>query len=334
MTHSNFHQITAASPVDCARQLGLLFGARMHDYVREERADTDWRARCAEGERLLAATSRHFPGYVAELEAYADAARLPLLDLWAAMVSEEIDSAERCATVVTNGGTLIAHNEDWDEDSVEDICILERTCAGVATLELYYYATPLGGTALSMSSRGHIQAINSLDHRDQKAGVPKMIIARRMADMTDVAGELAEILLVPRSSGYAHTLVERSGSVTLVECSASRHAVEHAATPFVHTNHALLKEVSQFEAKNLGRSTFARRKAASDLVRPRMSRAELMELSGNRGGGPVNSIFNRNTIARVVIDLDIRVASIWLAREDRRGWIDYDIGFMFQEAAA
>lgn len=335
MTHINFHDVSGASAIDCAGQLGRLFGARMREYVEEERSGADWSARCALAEKLLATTTRYFPGYVAELDAYCSAARIPLIDVWAMMVSEEIDgAAERCTTVVTNGGSLIAHNEDWDEESVEDICVLRRTSAGVTSLELYYYATPLGGTALTISSRGHIQAINSLDHGDWQSGVPKTIVARRMADAGDLPAELGEILSVPRASGFAHTLVERNGRVTLVECAASCHSIASPETPFVHTNHALLKEVRQFEAKNLGKSTFARREAACGLVRPSMSRSELTALTNDRSRGPANSILNRNTIARAVVDLDNRIASIWLGREGRSGWIDYDIGFLFQDASA
>jgi hypothetical protein len=38
-------------------------------------------------------------------------------------------------------------------------------------------------------------------------------------------------------------------------------------------------------------------------------------------------IFNRDTIARGIVDLNERVAWFWLRRESELGWVGYDIDF-------
>jgi len=334
MLHANYHEVTGADAAACGRQLGRLFGHKAREYIKDEQTSRGWRRRKAEAERYLVATARYFPEYIEELQAYSKVARVSFLDLWTMSIGDELDDAEKCTTVVTNNGRLIAHNEDWDADAVEDICILKRTCADMTTLELYYYGSPLGGTALSICSRGYVQAINSLNQVDHRMGIPKIIIARRLSELADVRQELSDLLDLPRASGFAHTLVNRHGSVTAVECSARRQSIHNPKLPFVHTNHVLDDRLKGVQGELDGQSTFERYDAARRLVTPTMDRAALTEVTGDSTRGPTNSILNQNTIARAFLDLDRRVASFWLRREARKGWVDYPIEFMFVGSAS
>ncbi len=55
---------------------------------------------------------------------------------------------------------------------------------------------------------------------------------------------------------------------------------------------------------------------------------ETIAVNGDTSQGRRNSLFNENTIARVVVDLDARQARIWLRREPKAGWITYPLDFM------
>lgn len=336
MVHRNYHEIDGDSPSACGRALGRLFGPIVRDYVAYARQDGAWQARVREAHPLLAQTAKYFPSYIDELEAYAEAAGVPLIDLWTLSIEDELDDDgyERCTTIVTNNGQLIGHNEDWDPDSADDICILKKRCAGVTTLELYYYGCPLGGTALSISSRGYVQAINSLDHTDWQVGVPKLVLARRLSEIRSVDAELEGLLAVSRSSGFAHNLIDRGGRVTLVECTATQHSVRYREAPSVHTNHMLCPELVEFQGNHEGKSTLRRYGSACDLVRPTMDSKDMRTLLSDESRGPNSSVFNRNTIARAIVDLEQRTASFWLRRESRKGWIDYPIDFIADAAAA
>jgi Acyl-coenzyme A:6-aminopenicillanic acid acyl-transferase len=315
------------------RALGDLFGPTVREYIKEERGSRTWQRRTRDAEELLSYASRYFPAYVEELQAYAEAARVSLLDLWTMSIEDELDDsadAEKCTTVITNGGRLIGHNEDWDADAVEDICILKKVCGTVTTLELYYYGSPLGGTALSICSRGYVQGINSLSHTDWRPGVPKIVVARRLSELREADTELDRVLAIPRSSGFAHNLVHHTGAVTAVECSATRQSVHRPAVPFVHTNHMLDPALHGVEGEHDGKSTLMRYDTACTLVHPSMDRPGLARLASDETCGKTDSIFNRNTIARAVVDLDRRVASFWLKREMGTGWIDYPIDFLFE----
>lgn len=330
MAHRNYHEIDANSPSACGRALGKMFGSIIRGYLAESREDEDWQELLNEAKPLLQQTARYFPAYVEELDAYADAAGVPLIELWAMSIEDELgdDDYEKCTTVVTNNGRLIAHNEDWDPDASDDICILKKRCGDTTTLELYYYGCPLGGTALSISSNGYVQAINSLNHTDWQIGVPKLVIARRMAEIRSLDAELNGVLAVPRSSGFAHNLVGSDGDVCVVECTAMRHSVRYPDTPSIHTNHLLSPTLRCFQDETDGKSTFRRYDSACDLARPGMDMASMKELMSDESRGAVSSLFNRNTIARAIVDIDQQTASFWLRRERKKGWIDYPINFL------
>lgn len=334
MIHQNYHEVEGDSPAACGRALGRLFGANVQDYIGHARADRGWPARRQDAQSLLLETARYFPDYVEELTAYAKAAGVDLLDLWTISIEDELDDdgTEKCTTVITNNGRLIGHNEDWGPDASDDICILKKRCGEVTTLELYYYGCPLGGAAISFSSRGYVQAINSLDHTDWQVGVPKMVLARRLSEMENIDSELEGLLAIPRSSGFAHNLVDRSGRVTVVETTATRDSVQNPNLPSVHTNHLLCPTLEALQGEPDGKSTFRRYKSARGLARPVMDDRQMKRLLSDESRGSASSLFNRNTIARAVVDLDKGLASFWLRREAKKGWIDYPVNFFSRMA--
>ena len=230
---------------------------------------------------------------------------------------------------MTNQGRLIAQNEDWDADAVEDVCILKTICAGKTVLEIYYYGCPLGGVALSVSSNGLIQAINSVDHADSRNGVPRSMIARAIAHATNAETALRALSHGPRASGFAHTVIDRNRQVVSLECSATRQVVSRSDLPFVHTNHYLQPEMLDVTPGPASASSRKRYAAARAKVTPEMTSAAIRELMDDRSAGRKKSICNASTIARGIIDLDQSTAAFWLRRENELGWIDYPIDFIF-----
>jgi Acyl-coenzyme A:6-aminopenicillanic acid acyl-transferase len=330
MTHRHYHAVEAASHAELGGKLGQLFGLLVRESLNEAREQPDWRRKAGAARPLLEATRQHFPRYVEELEAYAEAAGIPLLELWALSIEGDLDdlAPEKCTTVVTNGGRLIAHNEDWDRDAAEAICVLRRTVAGATTLEIYYYEVPLGGSAIGVSSNGYVHAVNSLTHVDGRIGVPKNVIARWLSDTHDPACDFARLKALPRASGYNHVLVGRHGDVLDIECSATRQVLLRPALPHVHTNHFLAPNLAACEAADGTDSTFKRHAKACALARPTMTVSELMALTGDGAGHGRNSIMNRATIARVIVDIEKRQAHIWLERESNAGWVGYPLDFL------
>jgi predicted choloylglycine hydrolase len=329
--HRNFHAVEAETNAELGRKLGSKFGGEIDGFVREIRNRRGWKRRLEAAQSLLDAARHHFPHHVEELEAYAQAAGQKLSDVWAMCLEDELDGLgqEHCTTMVTNGGALIAHNEDWDEASEDAICILQKSVGALTILELYYYAVPLGGCAFSINSHGYIQAINSLNHRDTAKGVPKCIVARHLSETSNPQQDIARLQGIPRSSGYAHTFVGMTGDITHVESTAKKLVVTQPAPPFVHTNHYVCPELEDFHVPVCeDESTFERLGEARRLVRAEMSPEAMMTAAGDQSNGEWNSLFNCETIGRAVVDLPSRRAKFWLRREARAGWIDYNLDLL------
>jgi len=330
MTHRHYHAVEASSLAELGAKLGEMFGSRLHEGLKAARKQRDWRRKAGAAEPLLDAARKHFPQYIEELEAYAKAARIPLLELWALSIEDDLDSMapEKCTTVVTNSGRLVIHNEDWDRDAAEAICVLKTTIAGCTTLEIYYYEVPLGGSAISIGSNGYLHAVNSLDHADCGIGVPKNVVARWLSDTRNPVSDFERLKTLPRASGYNHVLVGLHGEVFDIESSATRQVLLRPKLPHIHTNHFLSEELQDCEAADEADSTFKRYVRACALARPTMTVSEAMALAGDGAGRGRNNVMNRETIARMVVDLDRRCAHIWLARESGAGWIAYPLDFL------
>ena len=329
LRHRSYHEIIAATHADLGGQLGELFGSISRSYIEEARASSHWIRTVAAARPLFDVTEQFFPNLTAELKAYASAAKVSMAELWAlsceAEADEEASAHEMCTTVVTDSGMLIAHNEDWDETAETSVCVVKKTLPNVTLLGLHYYDAPLGGNAICMNSHGYVQAINSLSHSDRRIGVPKNVVARWLSETSDAKKDFASLAKLPRASGFNHVLVDGKGGVFDIECSASRQCLIRPRLPFVHTNHYLSPEFAACEEAEAGDSTFSRYDRACRRVRPQMTVDQIMKLTADKHEPGELGILNPNTIGRVIVDLERRLAKIWLKREKKAGWIDYPL---------
>jgi hypothetical protein len=325
--HRNYHEIRAATNAELGERMGEIFGAVSRAYVDEARKCPHWEQTVATAALMFTVTAQHFPGLMTELEAYATAADVPLPELWTLSCEAEASPVvqEKCTTVITNDGMLVAHNEDWDEGSEHSLCIVKKILPDVSVLELLYYDSPLGGNAISVNSHGYVQAINSLNHRDHRTGIPRNVLARWLSETHDVEQDFPALACLPRASGFNHVLVNPVGEVFDIECSALRQTLARPGSPYVHTNHYLSDDLVHLDDTEPEDSTFRRYGRARQLVRPRMTLMEIEHLTADRSAGSEYSIFNANTIARTIVDRKAGIAKIWLKREKRAGWIDYPL---------
>ena len=328
--HRHYYEIEAKSHEEAGRLLGKTFGEFVREDVAYMRTTPHWEKKVKAARPYLTQTQEFFPQYAAELESYAMAANVSIADLWALAIEDELEDEERekCTTVVTNGGTLVAHNEDWDEDAIEAVCLLKKTIGKLTLFEIYYTSVPLGGCAITINSNGYVQAINSLPPMPRQAGIPKNVIARFLSETSDPHGDLAKLRSLPRASGYNHLLVGPGGMVLDAECPVNHEVIAEPTLPFAHTNHFLSPELAHYNGLNPGKSTLQRHASACRLARPYMSIEALMELTGNTRDGDKKSILNKNTVARIVVDLENRIAKAWLRREKKAGWVDYSLDFI------
>lgn len=333
--HLHYHEITAETPYKMGLALGRDFGEALRPFlgglVQLPEKARNYLAACLE------LTRQQFPDYVAELEGYATGAGVPVAVLWQMLLEDDVLalSQEKCTSLATNGGRLIGHNEDWDAAAASRLFILRRNLAGKTLFELHYAGTP-GGNAISISSSGTLQMINSQDATPLDTSIPRVptnIIARFLADSSDIHAAVARLKNIPRMGGYAHTIIQVApgGKGHLLELSQHDMALrEITQFPFVHANHYIMDEMLQFNQRRPECSESSRQRyaAAAAGTAPQMRPEQVMRLLEDASKGADNSLLNNRTLAGVVIDLDSACAWIRLASEPEKSWMKYNLNFL------
>lgn len=337
MKHHHYFEITSPSYYDAGFQLGRLFGDFMGYLLEDAQSLTaspqKWRRKTEKAQALLKESEKVFPQYVEEMKGLSEGAGLSFDDLWTLSLEDELDASEHCSSFVVNQGELIGHNEDWDADSEDCVVVLKRTIKGQTQFGLYYIGT-LGGNSISINSSGCIHVVNSVFHEDHQVGIPRNVVARWLSDTENPEQDLQRLTKLTRSSGYHHILVKKSElnsgktDVWSAECSARRSVIQQPSLPFVHTNHYLsnLSELDEDDESEGSRRRFKRgHQLLSQNSFGQISVRKMMDILRDQKGGRHLGVFNRRTIASMVIDLANRKSHIWLRREDQLGWVSYDL---------
>ena len=325
MKHKNYYEIIARDNYDLGLKTGKLFGAITRSSLEKRKKKVNWKAKTENAKKYLEVTNKFFPQYIEEINGYAVASHISFEDLWTLMTDVEMsqDNPEKCTTFVTNNGKTISHNEDWEKDSENDICVLKKTLKNITLLELYYYNT-LGGISISVNSHGYVQAINTLDHTDSQIGVPRNIIARWLSETKDIKEDYEKLKHIPRANGYNHVVINKN-NVWNLECAAHQQIIFKPSLSFIHTNHYLSEKLKPFEKTENLTHTFQRYEKTKSLIKNKMSMDEIIKVNSNTSEGPQASIMNERTIAKMIIDLKNKIAKIWLKRESEKDWIDYPL---------
>lgn len=321
MKHKNYYQVKAKNNYDLGLQLGEIFKKDCEESLNKQAKDNDWGRRVDKAKAFLEITQHYFPEYINELKGYAKGADADLNELWALSMEDDID-VDKCTTIVTNRGLLLAHNEDWDVEAQNAISILEKTIGNLTIFELYYHNT-LGGSSISINSYGYCQGINSLMHAGSQIGIPRNVIARFMSETNNPERDFTRLKDLPRQLGYSHVLVNSKGEIWNIETTVKEAVLVKPTLPFVHTNH-FLTDLKCFDTDD-GIGTHERYKIARAKIKAEMSKDKLEEIMSDTSRGKKISIFNEKTIGRMIVDLKERIVRIWIKREQERGWVDYEL---------
>lgn len=331
MQHQNFFTFSASTNFDLGLQLGETFRERTQESIAKGKENKDWEEKRTRSLDYLQKSEPVFPQLVEEIKGYANGAGVDFIDLWTRSLEDEFDhyQQEKCTAVFTNNGLLVSHNEDWASNSQDNICVVKKSINGLTIFELFYFNT-LGGNSISINSHGYVQSINTLSHSDWQIGIPRNVIARWLSETSDPEKDFEKLKSLKRSMGYNHVLVNLKGEIYNIECTSKQQELTKPLSPFVHTNHytGTLKDTENKDIHETNSSTFNRYRKASSLVRSEITIDELMILSSNQDEGPNQSILNERTIGKMIIDLENKVAKVWLLRENEAGWIDYDLDFI------
>lgn len=321
--YENFYIIEAKNNFELGLSMGEKFGRIIKEIINEHRQEPGWSDKTKRARKYINITKKHFPQYFEELEGYAKAANIGFLDLWTANLEDE-EVSDKCTTIITNGGKLISHNEDWDKDSADSICLLLKTVGKVSIFEIFYFNT-LGGNSISINSHGFISTVNSLVHSNQRVGIPRNIICRWLSETKNPDEDFKKLKKLPRGLGYNFNIANKQGKIWNIECTSEKVSLTNPPSPFVHSNHYLSDELKPYEMNNNSSGTFERYDVARSKVKNKMTAKEMIELTNDKSKGDIKSIMNERTIAKVIVDTEKSIARVWMLREKERGWIEYKL---------
>ena len=195
----------------------------------------------------LDASRAAMPQLVEQIRGMADGADQPFLDIFFANAFEEVYGIveleapspvplERCTDVVLRaaGSTLLGHNEQWyagDDGAVG--LVLEVPDDGPALLAPIVAGTlPLVG----LNEHGAAFGTMSLSATDERAGIPRALIARGVLDARDREDAFARASRDGRAGGYSYLCAFSGGDACVIESTATTASRLDITA---HTNHAL-----------------------------------------------------------------------------------------------
>lgn len=328
MQHKNYYIIEAKDNYDLGLKKGEIFGEYARKTLEQRKKEKNWHKKVELAHTEFALTKKHFPQYIAELEGYAKASNIPLSEFWMLGLEDDFDHIdEKCSTVVTNNGSLISHNEDWEKNTEDKICLLKKTVGDLTTLEFFYINT-LGGASVCINSFGYVMTINTLSSTDSQIGIPRNVIARWLSETKDIEQDFKKLKKLKTANGYNHIFMNTHNQVWDLEATATKAVFMKPEIPYVHTNHYLSKELEPYEDHADPGSTYSRYESACALVKPQMTMDQLIDLTSDTSKGNDLSLFNERTIGRFVVDMRTRIAKVWLKREETAGWIEYPLNFI------
>jgi isopenicillin-N N-acyltransferase like protein len=298
-------------------QRGLAIGQALADPIRRSaaynlahfaRRGLDRAAIEALAGPLLEATRRGLPHELAALHGMADGAGLPLLDVLVPNAYEELDphadpgpwadragpiptgpsrAVERCSalTVVGPGTTLLGHNEQWLANEPGDTVLIVELPDDPAEPAVVSPTCASWRPAVGMTSSGHAQGVMSLTARDDRPGIPRVLVSRAALGARDPVDALRLATPEERSGGYAYLHAFAGGRACAVETTAARAALAHG--PAIHTNHYLDPELATLGATPSAGS-LARHARLAGLVAaaPPSTSAEVMAILADHGSTP------------------------------------------------
>jgi hypothetical protein len=235
---------------------GRIVGAELRDAIEASAAFTlAWASGLGAGrgrlEELLApydaAAERTVPDLVEVGAGIAEGSGVDPVALRATVAFEELyglldpealrSPVERCTDALLRGpdGPILVHQEQWYAADAGTVTILvDEPSEGIAIVAPVVSPwVPLVG----MNATGSALGAMSLTAADERAGVPRSLVARRGLDARDRDEAWRTATMSERAGGYTWCYAFANGETATFETTATTAADVQGAT--THTNHAL-----------------------------------------------------------------------------------------------
>jgi isopenicillin-N N-acyltransferase-like protein len=265
---------------------------RMHDSLPP---GVEWRDMLLKGHLCLTHSRAAYPQFVEEIEGVAEGAALPFEELFLlvceelwepsawhvsiSMVPAAIPPVHRGCTdfaargpATADGSTLLAHTNDLDPDTEQDLVILKVQAGD----EPEFLGVSAGGLAYSagFNAAGISMTGNAVSCSDIRPGVPRLLIARAILAAQRLGDAMNACLLPLRASNYNNVIADPNGEVYSMEGSATDcEPIYIDENIMVHANHYVSPPMRRFEAnRNYIGGSIIRHNRAMRLLRENYGR--------------------------------------------------------------
>ena len=227
----------------------------------EELGVADWAEGIRIARRYLPFVESALPQYVDEMRGLAEGAGLSFDDILVLNTIESITSDRLhlgCTSLAAggeataDGSVLVAHNEDWYPDDLEDVFLVHGEPEG----EPPFLAVSYGGLLpnIGFNAAGIAQCCDTVYAADVRLGIPRTIVARHVLSATSLEQAAQAALHAQRAAGYNHLLASAAGEIVNLEASATCHGRLPALDGLAaHTNHYVSSAMIAMEEDPEGR---------------------------------------------------------------------------------
>jgi len=294
----------------------------------EELGVADWAEGIRIARRYLPFVEGALPQYIDEMRGLAEGAGVSFDDILVLNTIESI-TADRlhlgCTSLAAggeacaDGSVVVAHNEDWYPEDLEDVFLVHAEPEG----EPSFLAVSYGGLLpnIGFNAAGIAQCCDTVYATDVRLGIPRTIVARHVLAATNLDQAAQAALHPQRAAGYNHLLASADGDIVNLEASATRHESLPASGGLAaHTNHyvspamTVVEEDPQARVHSRARLDRARRRL--DRLHGTIDAAGLASVLADHDDFPYSicshvlnepsPLDNQVTIASLVMDLTRR----------------------------
>ena len=226
------------------------------------------------------------PSGAEEIEGIAEGAGISIEEAWLLNCIEEVADFEACTTIFH--GRWLMHAEQWYAGHPAVGVVIAHPDDGPD------FISPTGVgflPAVGLNSSGFAQGIDSLWARDDRVGVPRVVVSRESLGAPTLTEAIAAACMPGRAGGYAHTLVSATERVVVETSATTEHVLRNTD---VHTNHYL--SPAPDVAPRPSKGSAARLARALELLRdsPPQTIDECAKLLGDHTGTPQSICLHEN----------------------------------------
>lgn len=275
------------------------------------------------------------PELAAEVDGLAEGAHIETEAAWFLNCMEEVWPFESCTTMVSE--RWLMHAEQWYAGHSAIAVVAARPSSGPA-----FVSPTCAGflPAVGLNASGFAQGIDSLTARDERVGIPRLLVSRLGLGAEGIEAAAATAVVEGRAGGYAHVLAT-AGRRLVVETTATASARLPGGR--LHTNHVVspaLKEI----APGASEGSLARLSRARELVRQSRPRTaeDCMTLLADHASSPQSICLHDDpadptasaTVFGMVCDLETGDVFVSDGRPCAGRWHEYRVPAFVPEGVA